>query len=289
MYLPFIEAFMEIRQSIPKEDLPKLQKLIDDMSFSRLVEDLKRQEHEEDKKFCNVLVRHEWWVRFDWDFTGDELRHICALDGTPGGGEKVDRFVCEKFRENNFQLLDEKTEVWRNVPYLRLRQKLIKDAIDAHKEGKYTLSIPALLPLIDGLAAEIAIKIPNSSGLARNKKKARRIGLSGVEHVKHLADSYHKLERERVQKTFDEWEESVWSAIVVEGVRERVYKHYDYPGKAPPSVLSRHAILHGRVDDYATEANSLRTILLLHIFAGLGITGQESPATQTASDVENAS
>jgi hypothetical protein len=42
-----------------------------------------------------------------------------------------------------------------------------------------------------------------------------------------------------------------------------VFATFDFNNGASPSSINRHAILHGEIFDYATEANSLRVILFL--------------------------
>lgn len=52
-------------------------------------------------------------------------------------------------------MLNRVVRSWWPHPYMAKRKRTVRAALNAHKSRQYELMIPALLPLIDGLAAEI--------------------------------------------------------------------------------------------------------------------------------------
>jgi hypothetical protein len=46
-------------------------------------------------------------------------------------------------------------------------------------------------------------------------------------------------------------------------MRKQMFAKFDLNNGVSPSSINRHAILHGEIFDYATEANSLKVFLLL--------------------------
>ena len=168
-----------------------------------------------------------------------ELEYILKLSKTKGR-KAVEQRVFRIFKKRRYRLLNSMMDAWWLVPYMRKRKKAVRAAINAHKIRNYELAIPTLLPLIDGLAAEIIGKT------AASKRKTIQ--------TKAAAALYHAQEAE------------VWSECVEQVVRALIYKDYDFQkAKRPPSSVNRHGILHGRVVGYGTELNSYRVILLLNV------------------------
>jgi len=171
--------------------------------------------------------------------TRSELLYILKLSKEKGKAA-VQQYVFRKFRMKKYLLLNRTVRHWWRVPYMNKRKKMIRAAINAHKKRNFELAIPALLPLIDGLAAEIAAHTPNL------KTKTM--------YTKDVAKMHNDDEAE------------VWSACVEQVVFGLVYKDYDFrTAKRPPSSVNRHGILHGRVVDYGSELNSYRVIFLLDV------------------------
>jgi hypothetical protein len=69
-------------------------------------------------------------------------------DGEASG---IDRYLCSLFNENDAARLRKRVEAWFKLPYFADRKAIILDSLDAHKAGKWTLTIPTLLPLVDGV------------------------------------------------------------------------------------------------------------------------------------------
>ena len=171
--------------------------------------------------------------------TQSELLYVLKLSKDKGT-KAVQEYVFRKFRKAKYKALNRMVRSWWRAPYMRKRKKSIRAAISAHKKRQFELAIPTLLPLIDGLAAEIVAGTPN----------LRRKSI----YTKEAAAMYNADEAE------------VWSECVEQVVFSLVYKDYDFrTAKRPPSSVNRHGILHGRTVDYGSELNSYRVIFLLNV------------------------
>ena len=103
----------------------------------------------------------------------------------------------------------------------------------AHRAGQYTLTVPALLPLAEGLSAEIM-------GTTAGRQNV----------VKAVARDWRAREQE------------LWTELYSDVVVHVIYKNYDFD-KDPAPYLNRNGILHGRVPDYGTDLNSIRVFLFV--------------------------
>ena len=149
--------------------------------------------------------------------TRSELLYVLKLSKEKGTAA-VQEYVFRKFRRDKYRLLNRTVRGWWRVPYMNKRKKAICSAINAHKTRQFDLAIPALLPLIDGLAAEIVVGAPNL------KTKA--------------------IYAKDVAKMYNADEAGVWSECVEQVVIGLVYRDYDFrTAKRPPSSVNRHGIL----------------------------------------------
>lgn len=110
------------------------------------------------------------------------------------------------------------------------RSDIIRDAFGAHRTGKYTLSIPAILAQADGICNERLEISPFS------KKPG-----------KQLQD---KIPSEIYSDFLCHYFQPVIFAKEIRANTEDV----------PPSTLNRHHVLHGISKEYATHRNSLKAI-----------------------------
>ena len=129
------------------------------------------------------------------------------------------------------------------------RQQIIADALFAHRNGLYTLSIPTLLPFVDGLSAEI-------------------LGSTTKNAVAQFAEDRRANDPE------------IWVQGFCDFMAQVFYKGYRFGTDSAP-YLNRHAILHGRVFDYPSALNSTRVFLLLDALADFWHERQQALAPPT--------
>jgi len=126
---------------------------------------------------------------------------------------------------------------WERNPSLGDRRPILRAALEAHIRGEYVLSVPAILPQIEGFVAENfghkgRMGSPKYKRYLKNLLRGSSIANTNQLVLRFLAD------------------------FVLES-----FKH----GDAIPFDLNRHAILHGADTSYANPSTSLKAILLLDL------------------------
>jgi hypothetical protein len=144
----------------------------------------------------------------------------------------VDAFFLNKFDLEEINLILER---WESTKALKSRLPILQQAINAHLEGNYYLSVPALLPQIEGIIAD---------GYAHY----------GRMNGKNLGQYFKVLLSDTDMLSFD--------IAALEFLSQYILVDFVH-GLPPKSSLSRHAILHGADTNYGTATNSLKCILLL--------------------------
>jgi len=134
----------------------------------------------------------------------------------------------------NKEKLEKLVGLWSEQDFIHHRIKIISEAVNAHIEGKYELSIPTLLPQLEGIIADIY------------QHTGRMTFKNITDYVETIFERDSRFDR--VSKTF-------FQSIILE--------EFEWQGPVP--FFSRNAILHGADINYATPANSLRLILMLDL------------------------
>lgn len=157
------------------------------------------------------------------------------------------------YRRNNHENLRRAVISWIPYGFFSPRMHIFRDALDAHISRKWTLTVPTLLPHIEGIAGEILLEsglpLKNDSIIADKGYKTYPSYLYG-----HLAAS-------KVTPTMDVIINSLLEYL--EGTLYSYKDFKDYPKIRRLPKLNRHAILHGYQVNYATRLNSLRCFLAL--------------------------
>lgn len=133
----------------------------------------------------------------------------------------------DKYRKHGLQDL---RYDWKEDLLIAPRLPILLDALSAHENGHYTLSVPVLFAQLEGLVAAA-------------KKHVGRITIKTLnnylEPIQTQGSRFQRITAKFVVET-------LWCNFV--------------PGTTVPA-LSRHAILHGADVQYGTASNSLRAIL----------------------------
>jgi hypothetical protein len=154
------------------------------------------------------------------------------------GIQSIQQEVDDKMiKWHSKDIIDKILADWESKPWLLQRLSILRDAIDAHNKGMYSLSVPTLIPQIEGI-------------ISKNFRIKGRMGSKS--YIKHFQSLLHDAiiitNRNKVLLGF------VTDSLLVN------FEH----GSDKISPLSRHAILHGADIHYATRKNSLKVILLIN-------------------------
>lgn len=180
--------------------------------------------------FKLIMLELGWTPAFDIDVY--DMRYWVEAYQTEGADvvkDRLDAFFVEFYTKD---LLYEKLAFWSKKPNLNERIPILTAVIRAHVDGEYLLSIPALLPQVEGLIA-----------------KANRH--QGKMNEKHLKSYYSRITAD------SKWDSELVHSFITNILLVR-FEH-DNPIGSP---LSRHAILHGADVNYGTAKNSLKLIIL---------------------------
>lgn len=206
--------------------------------------EFERYHNEEEAQDFATLAKGGW-IGLERNFGYFEIRTAANIYRA-SGEDAMNNAVLQYFSKDECAVLAEMIDGWGTVPYLKDREAIFRDAFSAHKAGQFTLSIPALLPLAEGLAADT-------------------FGVTRTNAVQIAAENWKSTEPE------------AWATEFFNVVEQVIYKNYTF-GTGVPTYLNRHGILHGRVIDYASALNSTRVFLLIDALVGIREAKQKSLA-----------
>jgi hypothetical protein len=206
-------------------------------AFRQAFEDWKLYFQQQDKALLAFTIQHGL-IGVERHFTDEQLWLLIRWT-VEHGSDVVNRRLPEFLSIKELEAI---VNSWGSIPYLMSRRKICDDAVEAYRMGLHTLIIPALLPLAEGLASEIAPCDPRRTDTVKLASKAQ------MTHPSTDAD---------------------FGAATVEILERYHYGREDFARPASPEQFNRHRILHGRVPDYGTAANSIRAFLLVDTVADM--------------------
>jgi len=161
--------------------------------------------------------------------------------------EKEAQTTLKSFCDSKF--IKKISENWWTVKQFQERKILIHDAVGAHLDSKFTLSIPALLPQIEGIVTDwIITKVPKEEIPWRQESK--------TEKFRDLV-----LDDSLTSKTFETIVNSTMK-FILEGPVLSTFK--DWFESINSAFPNRNVVSHGKHEDSTyTHENSLKLILLL--------------------------
>lgn len=141
--------------------------------------------------------------------------------------DQVEDAILRSYRAHG---LNDIRQSWQSDVLIAARLPILLDALKAHEEERYNLSVPVVLAQFEGMVAEAR----------RHEGRFNRKNL--VDYLEPITTSGNRFQR-----------------IAARVVVETLWAEFSHGAHSPP--LSRHAILHGADIGYGTAANSLRAIL----------------------------
>ena len=154
-------------------------------------------------------------------------------------------------RQNHEQLINAVQE-WESNHLFAPRMHIVKDALNAHCNGTYTLSIPALLPLIEGICNDY-VRFNNLP-----------VKFGNIEQVYNAAIG-----------DVNSYDLSTWAiaTTLLYQLKTSTYVYSPFEAELDKSLLarstSRHTVLHGITINYDKPVNSLKLFLILDALSAL--------------------
>ena len=184
-----------------------------------------------------TLIAHGWFLSPDTPIEQLQL-FTDSLGANAGSGGKD--AIRSYFRERIDPIERQLSEAYPS------RSQILHDAFEAHRAGKYTLSVPVFLSQADGIWWD---------QFSRNffQSQKREDTLQKCKNDPQLQYVATMLTLLKPRKPGEN--NSLWAS---ESERDSSF-----------DALNRHQVLHGESVDYATEQNSFKAISLLICFRGI--------------------
>jgi len=180
-----------------------------------------------------ILIDMGWWILPDWTVTN--IFDVVSLH-KEGKKKEIEKQIMSFFNNKKLNMM---LKEWKQNPLLKSRMHILKDAIWAHNKGKYTLSVPALLPQLEGIMVE---------GLE----------LTGRVPYKELKESF----KEKL-KTPEENFISITKSSGYRIIEKYISEKFEWGQPTSLKAVGRHTILHGHHTNYNRKKTSLKLILLI--------------------------
>jgi hypothetical protein len=181
-----------------------------------------------------------------------ELREHIVTMHKQGKTRCISRAIIGYFQRNNHQYLIETVESWESHPLFAPRMHILRDALQAHCRGLYTLSVPALIPQIEGVLNDYVL----ANGLVAKLGKIQQVYKAAI----GVADEYE----------LSKW---VIATTLLYQLQTNTYVFTDFEIELKKSVnkrqVTRHTVSHGVALKYDRPIHSLKIFLLLDALSAL--------------------
>lgn len=225
----------------------------------KIAESIGRRLSEQDKflekEVMPIMRKRVWW--FPPSVRNIPLNWIsqAVYDYQNGNRVAITNLFRKIYQRRNCEYLESVVISWNNNKLFSPWQKHISDALDAHKNKKYTLSVPVLLLVAEGIATDFCKKI----GIYEKKDRSR----GGEKIKKAVQELYGKSKGSLLSEL---------SLLVENAIDTTIYQDTDcinIKKKLHTNILNRHAVLHGLKKNYGTMKISLQAFMLLDALSEL--------------------
>lgn len=181
-----------------------------------------------------------------------ELRtHVVSMH-VDGKTRHISRTMLGYYHRRSYHNLRAMVQIWKKHTLFADRMHIIQDAVDAHCEGLYTLSVPALLPQVEGILNDYVLQ----NNLSARLGKIRQVYEAFVGNP-------------------DEYSLTKWivASTLLYQLQTSTYAYTDFEEELSKSVrrrrTTRHTVLHGVTVNYNKPMHSLKVLVLLDAISAL--------------------
>jgi hypothetical protein len=198
-------------------------------------------------KASQVMAKQGWWLIRQlplsyYSFVANQQNEVTR--------EKITNYILDFFSQDEWEPLTKVVKGW-NLDSFNNSKRHFQDALEVHKQGRYTMTAPGLVIQIERIVREF---IQGTDGFTHNSFAPVR---------KHFQDKFKQLEAmpkgRKVKHKHVQLMENYHNLSVL----ERLYDTYYPAGQGAPDTVNRHAIAHGLWLGYDTVETSLYLFLLL--------------------------
>ncbi len=162
----------------------------------------------------------------------------------------ISRIIIGYYQQNDHQHLIETVKSWKSNPLFEPRMHILQDALQAHCQNLYMLSVPTLIPQIEGVLTDYVFD---------NELDAK---LGKIQQVYEVAIG-------NVDDEYDISSLSKWAiaTTLLDQLQTKIYVSTNFKGELKKSVnrrrVTRHTLSHGVGLKYDRPIHSLKAFLLL--------------------------
>lgn len=171
---------------------------------------------------------------------------------------ELDVVIPDYFRRDNYAPLSKLVASWQK--HFGDRSQVFEDAVWAHKEARYTLSIPALAAQVEGIIRKFTGDYELKSGW-----KTKFLSLFNYDSKKPPRFSQEDLQEVFALPLNERFEraEELRKHLILARINE-LFEHKPFSDPDANSVVNRHVILHGVFEKYE-EIESLKLFFVLDL------------------------
>lgn len=216
--------------------------------FVEFAEQIKKQKKAEKE----AMLKSGWWLTPSLMKVPATWIGQAVYDYQNGNKAAVTNLFKKVFQKDNCRNLEIIVTEWNKNSFFSPWKKHLVDALEAHKRKKYTLSVPALLLIAEGIATDFCKK----ERILRESDRSR-----GGEKIKKAISQYYTRTNNPLLSDLD---------LLEAAINTTIYQKTDLIKKRlHTNILNRHAILHGLKKNYGTMKISLQAFMLLDVLSEL--------------------
>jgi len=206
---------------------------------------------EQEKIKKEAMLKSGWWLTPSLMEMPANLVLETANDYLKGNRVAITSLFRKVYQRKNCRYLEDIVADWKANKLLSPWGKHIANALYAHKNKKYTLSVPVLLLVAEGLATVFCKK----HNIYKKSDEAK-----GGEKIKKALRQHYRQ---------SSWPLSYLDTLEYALTSTIYQKTYLINKLAARNILNRHAILHGLKKNYGTVKISLQAFMLLDVLSEL--------------------
>ena len=253
---PFIEQQKKLQESLNETLKPFIEQ---QKKFREIFETI-AQKTKQWRDSIKIFYEAGWWLSPSFMIATDAMGglnkiQMCADKYKSGDRRAITLLFFSIYQKENCEYLVSVVQEWKQNPYFKRWNMILDEALDSHIHKKYSVAIPALLLVAEGIATDyckgndIFDKTIKSKGNIKIRKALEKTSKEKRELL--LTDFFVQMLFSIIDNKIFEKTDKLDSSIT------RGYEHF----------LNRHAIMHGLSSKYGSLKNSLQCFLILDVLS----------------------
>jgi len=200
------------------------------------------------------MLKSGWWLTSSLMDLPANWVSRAVYNYQKGSKVAITNLFRKIYQRENCKNLESVVIHWRKNKLFSPWQSHITDALNAHKNKKYTLSVPVLLLVAEGIATDFCKKsdVHKRSDRSNGGEKIKKAVRQKYTQFSHLLPSNLYLLESAINTT--------------------IYQdtnHIKIKKRLRINILNRRAVLHGLKKNYGTMKISLQALILLDVLSEL--------------------